>query len=121
MKTTYLQRAEMRRGLVCLVPLDDTGGLTCHEKTICDCEAIKLLDDIDTQTQRVAILEEALEFYAKGRSYENGEDDKPGFRREFGCGCCAGTVDESEMSDCDDIVIGLTARTALQRSKELGT
>ena len=71
MKTTYLKRAEMRRGLVCLVPREGADGLTCHEKTICDCRVIELLDDLDTQEseitklrKRVEVLQKALEKYA---------------------------------------------------------
>lgn len=67
MKTTHLKRAEMRRGLACLVPIN-APGISCHEKTICDCGVIELLDDLDTQEseltklrKRVEVLTTALE------------------------------------------------------------
>lgn len=64
--------------------------------------------------QRALLIryKDALEFYAKGKGLEH-EYDTPDLRREFGCGCCAGTNDSEGMLDFDRAVIGLTAREAL--------
>lgn len=81
MKTTYLKRAEMRRGLVCLVPREGAYGLTCHEKTICDCRVIELLDDLDTQESELTKLRkrvEVLEFALKEISTAAPRDDEHG-------------------------------------------
>jgi hypothetical protein len=56
----------------------------------------------------------ALRFYAKAdrpRDY----DYTPGMRLEFGCGCCAGVVNEKGENDFDKDVQGLTAREALEK------
>jgi len=36
-----------RTGLVCLVPRKEAGGITCHEKTLCDCQVLEIADRLD--------------------------------------------------------------------------
>jgi len=64
-------------------------------------DALLLLDDLSTQTQRVAILEEALEELIEATPND-------------GCG-------GYHWRDDAIVDVALSARTALQRSKELGT
>lgn len=59
-----------KKGLVCLVPIDGAECLlTCHEKTLCDCQVLKIIDKSETLithlADRVEKLEAALEFYAQ--------------------------------------------------------
>ncbi len=66
----------------------------------------------------IAIIEKlkaALEFYSKPILASKG---KPGDRIEFGCGCCAGVINEKEENDYDNNIIGLTAREALATDPE---
>ncbi len=66
--------------------------------------------DVETVESYVKRLEDALEFYAKGR--QNKGD--PGSLHEFGCGCCSGRWDkDGDGIDYDSSVIGETARRAL--------
>jgi len=37
----------MKEGLVCLVPKDGKGGITCHEKSVCDCTVIELIELVE--------------------------------------------------------------------------
>ena len=39
--------ARMKEGLVCLVPKDGKGGITCHEKSVCDCTVIELIELVE--------------------------------------------------------------------------
>jgi hypothetical protein len=59
---------------------------------------------------------ECLKFYAKGSTRE------PNTLNEFGCGCCAGYLDNDSMVDYDkdvgDEVQGRTARACLSRISE---
>lgn len=61
--------------------------------------------------EKLKIAVGALEFYAAGQ--KNYHEEKKGDRREFGCGCCAGTIGSDVLCDEDKSVIGLTAREAL--------
>jgi hypothetical protein len=36
-----------REGLVCLVPKDGRGGITSHEKTLCDCQVLEIFAELD--------------------------------------------------------------------------
>jgi hypothetical protein len=53
---------ELADGLVCLVPNEGKGGVTCHEYTRCDCEVLALLDMVKEQG---ALLERAEAFCGK--------------------------------------------------------
>lgn len=130
MKTTYLKRAEMRRGLVCLVPREGVDGVACHEKTICDCRVIELLDDLDAQEseltklrKRVEVLEEALSFYGNPESWIIR--DKHAWRKSSP----RSHGDDENILDYHHpnrdwvgtvAVGGKRAREALKRSRELG-
>jgi hypothetical protein len=56
-----------RQGLVCLVPRKGVGGITCHEKTLCDCTILELLDsrdaEIDLLLQIIEKQTDTLKFY----------------------------------------------------------
>ena len=63
---------EYRKGLVCLVPRPGVGGLTCHEKTLCDCMVLEVFAAYDALAKENASLREslklaveALEFYSE--------------------------------------------------------
>lgn len=73
--------------------------------------AFTLALDPDAVLALVAAVQ-ALEFYAKGGSDWDSWDSPEGYRREFGCSCCAGTVRNGELG-YDSDVQGLTAREAL--------
>lgn len=47
-----------------------------------------LLDDLDELEKQNAVMRKALEFYATPQR----ASEVLGFRKEFGCGCCAGTI-----------------------------
>jgi len=51
-------------------------------------EIIQLVDENDKLRERMAKLREGLKFYAR---LDEQDIDTPNLRREFGCGCCAGT------------------------------
>lgn len=92
------------------------------ERTVCVDRAkldelLKLLEIADAEQEalkaRCERYEKALRYYAEGNISDDGE---PGERREFGCGCCAGTLvmdDDYVTTEYDKSVIGLTAREAL--------
>lgn len=75
-------------------------------------EYVNMIKELEA---KLAIAIEALEYYAKGSLYPL--NFKPGMLSEFGCGCCAGRVDEDSTIDPDSSVVGLTAREALQKIK----
>jgi hypothetical protein len=75
-------------------------------------------DDVSYLLSCIATMRKALEYYAKGRS--KYKDDPSGTIQEFGCGCCAGTVESDGIIDPDERVIGKTAREALQKLDEVG-
>lgn len=131
MKTSKEQRNEMRIGLVCLVPINKSaGGISCHEKTICDCRVIEILDDLDTQESeltklraRVALLEEALGFYGSPESWIIRDKDswKKSSPRSYGDDEIILNYQHPNRDWVGTIDVGgKRARTALQRSKELG-
>lgn len=67
-----------------------------------------------------AEFEEALEvikFYAHPVKYS---DQEPGMVLEFGCGCCAGIVDEDGTVSYDNSVQGAKARDFLAKVKGEG-
>jgi len=66
-----------------------------------------LLEDLETACA-------ALEFYSAPK--HPGKDWPKGTRIEFGCGCCAGTIEEDKgISDYDKSIVGATAREALNK------
>lgn len=38
--------------LACLIPKDEN-DITCHEKTLCDCEVIKLIEDLEVERDKL--------------------------------------------------------------------
>ena len=60
LKTKYGEKI-----LACLVPKNES-GITCHEKTLCDCEVIELLEKLKTQNAK---YREALRFYADDNNH----------------------------------------------------
>lgn len=36
-----------KEGLVCLVPKEGRGGITSHEKTLCDCQVLEIFDELE--------------------------------------------------------------------------
>jgi hypothetical protein len=38
---------KIKKGLVCLVPRKGLGGITCHEKTVCDCQVLKIISCLE--------------------------------------------------------------------------
>ena len=54
-----------RKGLVCLVPKRGSEfTMTCHEKTLCDCQVLEIFAAYDSLEAKFALVVEALEFYA---------------------------------------------------------
>ena len=47
--------ASMKEGLVCLVPKDGKGGVTCHEKSVCDCTVIELIELVEEAKELIMI------------------------------------------------------------------
>ena len=69
--------------------------------------------------EKLAIAIKALQFYAFSSNDNQDKKTEVGYRNEFGCGCCAGTVLIDEMSDYDSSVVGQTARDALDKINSL--
>lgn len=51
---------EYREGLVCLVPRPGVGGITCHEKTLCDCMVLEIFAAYDSLAKENEELKLAL-------------------------------------------------------------
>lgn len=74
-----------------------------------------LQDRVLVLIELVRKKDEALQFYAHPK-----KDLKPGDRNEFGCSCCAGTIDSDGICDHNRNIVGLTAREALSLTESLG-
>lgn len=112
MKTTDEDRNYMRGEFIAEINYQNkmghasmTGGIPTS--SINSDFGVKLLDDLSTQTQRVAILEEALGFYTNTSNVFLEYCETTG--ETYPC----------ETDKFEDW--GTRANTALQRSKELGT
>lgn len=51
---------EYRKGLVCLVPRKGLGGITCHEKTLCDCQVLEIFAELDKVKLQLTFVQEYL-------------------------------------------------------------
>lgn len=49
-----------REGLVCLVPNKGKGGITSHEKTLCDCQVLEIFSYADKLQSRLEKCEALL-------------------------------------------------------------
>ena len=49
-----------RKGLVCLVPNKGKGGITSHEKTLCDCQVLEIFSYADKLQSRLEKCEVLL-------------------------------------------------------------
>ena len=70
-----------KKTLVCLIPKKESKiGVTCHEKTLCDCEVIDLLNKLQKENQelkrKLDLAVGALEYYAETENWcETGYED----------------------------------------------
>lgn len=77
-RPTKARLEELKRGLVCLVPLQRIAGLTCHEKTLCDCQVLEVFSEVDALQAEVDELR-----YGNSLSYTEGIALRSEFDRCF--------------------------------------
>jgi hypothetical protein len=81
-------------------------------------EAAKYFEkELAASRKECEVLREGLSWYASAPTHE--KSDEPGYVNEFGCGCCAGTLDADGICGHDSDVQGSRARAALERADRI--
>lgn len=60
---------KLKEKLVCLVPLDGKPGMTCHEKSVCDCTVLSLLTRLEEQDKVIESARGCIRFYGDEFNY----------------------------------------------------